>query len=671
MPAPVPPGGGGVLAAEVPAAPPFALGSFVVMVVDEITGYQRGILGGIEDELADTGTPVLVAVDHPRTGQDEDFLVRLLERGRVAALVVTAVQFKEIGRVLCSRAVALGLPVVTISRRLPGIVNVDADNATATRELMAHLLDECGVRRPALLRGVPDSPDSAVREEGFRRALAERGLEVDEDLVLEGSFRRELAHRAVTALLARRRDVDAVVATNDAMAHGAVDALRMAGLSVPGDVLVTGFDDVPAVRGPDLSLTTVDPRLDEQGRAAVRSLRAQAAGAGGTGDVRVPTTLVRRGSTRQAAAPGSVPVPAVGDVEAVARLDQDHLLEITRAFADCTSLEELVGELAAHVPRLGVRSCFLVLLQESPGGAPAARLALAYAGGAVSTEPVPFGHDELLPPGHLALLGGRAVMRTLATGACQHGYLLLEPGRGDRSRMLDLLQVDLTRALDALARERRLQQQAEELERVVALRTRQLEQEVAVRREAEAGLRRANAELERIALRDPLTGLANRRALDGALAGSWARAARAGEPLALAVCDVDHFKAYNDRYGHPAGDQCLRAVASALASVAVRPGDVSARHGGEEFAVLLPGTDEAGAAHVAGRLLAAVRALGLEHAGSAHATVSVSVGWSVLRPARGGRVEDLVDAADRALYRAKAAGRDRVAGPAEVHAPAR
>ena len=263
MSGPVASGGGGGLAAQAPAAPPFSAGPFVAMVVDEVTDYQRGILRGVEDELADTGTPVLVTVNHPRTGQDEDFLVRLLERGRVAALVVTAVQYHQLGQVLCSRALALGVPVVTVSRRSPGTANVDADNAGAVRELMAHLLDECGARRPALLRGVHDSPDSAVREQAFRAALAERGMDVDEDLVLDGSYHREAAHRAVTALLARRRDVDAVVAANDAMAHGALDALRMAGLSVPGDVLVTGFDDLPESREGGLSLTTVDLGLHE------------------------------------------------------------------------------------------------------------------------------------------------------------------------------------------------------------------------------------------------------------------------------------------------------------------------------------------------------------------------------------------------------------------------
>ena len=124
---------------------------------------------------------------------------------------------------------------------------------------------------------------------------------------------------------------------------------------------------------------------------------------------------------------------------------------------------------------------------------------------------------------------------------------------------------------------------------------------------------------------DGLTGLANRRTFDQVLAREWARAAREAAPLALAMIDVDHFKAYNDLYGHPGGDYCLSRVAAVLRETLNRPGDLLARYGGEEFAAVLPGTDLVGAAVVAEAMRAAVAALGLTHAGSPqHGRVTVS-----------------------------------------------
>lgn len=172
--------------------------------------------------------------------------------------------------------------------------------------------------------------------------------------------------------------------------------------------------------------------------------------------------------------------------------------------------------------------------------------------------------------------------------------------------------------------------------------------------------------LRRAALVDGLTGVANRRRFDEHLRAECERAQRSGEPLSLLMIDVDHFKRYNDRYGHPAGDGCLRAVAGALHQLVRRPADQVARYGGEEFTMLLPQTDLAGATHLAERVVEAVAALGIPHADSPlGGRVSVSVGVACV-----GRTADaaatptsgsaLLAAADRALYAAKAAGRSRV-----------
>lgn len=170
--------------------------------------------------------------------------------------------------------------------------------------------------------------------------------------------------------------------------------------------------------------------------------------------------------------------------------------------------------------------------------------------------------------------------------------------------------------------------------------------------------------LRRLAMHDRLTALANRHSFDQAMAQAAQRSARLRRPLSLLLIDVDRFKSYNDRYGHQAGDDCLRAVAAAIRGVVRRSADLPARWGGEEFAVLLPDTGTAEALATAERLRAAVAALGIPHTEAARdgAIVTASVGVATLLPEDGGPAvtELLVEAADAALYAAKRGGRNRV-----------
>ncbi|HEY6882164.1 MAG TPA: diguanylate cyclase, partial [Polyangiales bacterium] len=169
---------------------------------------------------------------------------------------------------------------------------------------------------------------------------------------------------------------------------------------------------------------------------------------------------------------------------------------------------------------------------------------------------------------------------------------------------------------------------------------------------------------------DGLTDVANRRHFEQSMSRERARVMRSGRPTSLLMIDVDHFKAYNDRYGHPTGDQCLRSVASALQSACCRSTDLIARYGGEEFAVLLPETDHTGAEHVARKVLANVSALQIPHEGSTVAkVVTVSLGVSSYAPSTLGHPSmsrstlpdflEVVRCADAALYAAKHAGRNR------------
>ena len=171
----------------------------------------------------------------------------------------------------------------------------------------------------------------------------------------------------------------------------------------------------------------------------------------------------------------------------------------------------------------------------------------------------------------------------------------------------------------------------------------------------------ANQELRRLSSVDGLTGIANRRQFDDIIAKEWRRSIRLGLPLSLLLLDVDFFKQFNDNYGHQVGDECLKAVARTLAGMLRRPADLAARFGGEEFVVLLPQTDLAGAVNVAETVRQGIEALGITHRHSAAARViTVSIGVCSQRPGKGSAgPEGLIEAADRALYEAKRAGRNR------------
>jgi diguanylate cyclase (GGDEF)-like protein len=180
-------------------------------------------------------------------------------------------------------------------------------------------------------------------------------------------------------------------------------------------------------------------------------------------------------------------------------------------------------------------------------------------------------------------------------------------------------------------------------------------------RDREQHLLTVNAALTRLASQDALTGIPNRRAFDSALDREWRRLSREQKSLALVMIDIDDFKAYNDLYGHPAGDKVLRAIAHAIMACCQRPGDIACRLGGEEFALILPDTGRDEAIHMAEQVLASVHALGLVHAGSSVADhVTLSAGVAVGIPVTNHSPEWLTDAADAALYRAKRKGRNGV-----------
>ena len=187
-------------------------------------------------------------------------------------------------------------------------------------------------------------------------------------------------------------------------------------------------------------------------------------------------------------------------------------------------------------------------------------------------------------------------------------------------------------------------------------------------RAARAALELRNVSLRQLADSDALTGLANRRRFEETLAFEHERARRSGLPFSLVLLDVDFFKKFNDRYGHVAGDDCLRRVADAIATGPRRPTDLAARYGGEEFAIVLPDTDGEGARAVAEKIRLAVQALGIVHADSTCGAVTISLGVHTCHPAAepGATPLACIEAADALLYRAKQDGRNCLVTCAEA-----
>ena len=189
-----------------------------------------------------------------------------------------------------------------------------------------------------------------------------------------------------------------------------------------------------------------------------------------------------------------------------------------------------------------------------------------------------------------------------------------------------------------------------QLNQTLAEKTRELETQRAELAHANHKLKLANAELEKSALSDPLTSLANRRAWDNHLKREFARAQRSQRNLSIAVIDADNFKAFNDRFGHAAGDRTLKRISAVLAKYTKRSGELAARLGGEEFGLLLPEIESEEAKRVCERLLTEVAEL--------KGCTTISIGLNSAVPAASGTVEKFVELADQALYRAKRTGRN-------------
>jgi diguanylate cyclase (GGDEF)-like protein len=611
----------------------------VVLVFDHVNAYQTTLVGGIRSVLEPAGLPVVVYANDPFARSVRPPLRRLLTSPDLRGCIATILTDPDCHADTLAVATQTGMPFVHIGAPVPGHPSIAADNKAGMRDLMAHLLDECGARTIALVRGLRHHPDAAEREAVVLEELAARGLTLPPHLMIEGGFDRDETYAAMSRLLGEYAAPDAVVALNDRSAVGALDALTDHGLAVPDDVLLTGFDDDAVAQQATPGLTTVNQELYAQGVLAAELLLAQIGGEQQQGHRTQRSSLVVRGSTGQPTQT-SVPVPDVP--KAFAAMERG--LSVNRAFMACRTVPELLAEVANSLPRLGLRRCVIVLNQQS---ADLGTVVLRHLEGYTDVRPdrPPFRLDDVLPLGLRDQLGqGSWSLQPLCVDSDDLGYVLFDQYVPDQY-VGELLRMDLGRAVDSLLRARRhasaLERHAAELESLVEQRT--------------AELQVANRELTMLTRMDPMTGVANRAAFDAYLEEQWQEHLVRSHPLSLLLVDIDHFKEHNDQFGHLSGDACLREVGRCLKEALWSPYDLAARYGGDEFVGVLPRTDAAGAAAVAHRVQETLRRL----TGSA-TSPTVSIGVATVDPANHAAATDLVALADAALYDAKTNGRNRV-----------
>jgi diguanylate cyclase (GGDEF)-like protein len=256
--------------------------------------------------------------------------------------------------------------------------------------------------------------------------------------------------------------------------------------------------------------------------------------------------------------------------------------------------------------------------------------------------------DHLIAGYYQCMSTGEAVtfeQRPILYGSERLFETLLVPVKDEDGRITHIwgMARDLTRFLVS---QKALVHLNEQLEAKILQRTRELQE--------------ANLRLSELSTTDGLTRIANRRKFDAAISEEWARAARTGTTISLIMLDIDHFKKFNDHYGHQQGDDCLRRVAEVLRTSARRQGDLVARYGGEEFCMILPDTGASGGLEIAERLRTAIESLNMPHALSPYGRITVSIGLASLAAGDENSSPTLLRLADEALYRAKSEGRNRV-----------
>jgi diguanylate cyclase (GGDEF)-like protein len=657
------------------------------VIVDSLVSYQQMLLAGIYTAALEAGFNVVVYVGrelNPVRVQNRpaneiyklvpsDLLGLIVFAGGIGHYLNDLELEAFLGQFAADRTVCL-------SRAVRGLTSVLVDNEPGMRDLMEHLIVTRGLRKFAFMRGFEHNQESQLRERVFKESLERHGIAFNPDHLLRGDFFRTPAFHATLEFLDTSPDVEVIVAANDDMAYGVIRALQERGLRVPQDIAVTGFDDTELSVFTNPALTTVRQPLFGYGEQAVHSLLQLVNGQAALASVSLPTELIVRDSCDQHP---RQPQSATHDRQArlfsvllehaKQRFSEQyefrtlHLLETNLMAVD--SLPELWVHLPEYLLALGIQRCFVVLYPQ-PGLQPAstARLAFAFQNG--ETLPVdnvaPFATSSLLPKDLHSVMTGMMLVQPLFVGETQYGLFLTDANNGQRLYHEPLNSL-LSGSIHNVHQTTALRAQTVSLEERIVERTRELEQtntqlhaEIQQRHNAEIALRQANITLRELVSLDGLTGLYNRAAFDEFLEQHWAQHAQDQLQLSLILIDIDHFKKYNDHYGHVPGDESLRAVANVLKACVQRANDMVARYGGEEFAIVLTDTSEAGSEIVIARVQAAIAQLAIPHEQSDVApTLSVSIGVCTRIPNADQPSASLIEQADHAMYEAKQHGRNQ------------
>jgi diguanylate cyclase (GGDEF)-like protein len=660
------------------------------VIVDGLGNYQRTLLAGIRPVALEAGVNVVVYVGrelNPVLAQNRpaNEIYNLIDPDLQGLIILSG----GIGHYLSDAELAVFVNrfmperTVSLTRMVDGITGVMIDNESGMNQLMEHLIKIRGFRKFAFMRGVLQNPESQLRERIFRATLERYGIPIHPNYFLQGDYSRTPAYHATLEFLETTPDVEVIVAANDDMAYGILRAAQNRGLRVPEDLAVTGFDNDELSIFLTPALTTVHQPLVEYGRQAMHAMLRLLDGQP-SGRVSLPSKLIVRDSCNQQ------PLLQTTSPEEQSKLFSSLLEHANKRFNEqyefhnlhlletslmaLNTLPELLAHLPSYLLALGVQRAYVLLYpQPTPQPTSTVKLAFAFQDGSrqpemegLEFETVQLLSDHSLPEQLQDAMNGMMLVQPLFVGETQYGLFLTDANNGTHlyhEPLNGLLGGSIHNVYQTTA----LRAQTASLEERILERTRELEQtntqlhaEIQQRHTAEIALRQANATLREIATLDGLTGLYNRAAFDDFLEQHWQQHAQDQLQLSLILIDIDHFKKYNDHYGHVPGDESLRAVANVLKACVQRSNDMVARYGGEEFAIVLTDTSEAGSEIVIARVQAAIAQLAILHERSDVApTLTVSIGISTCIPDANQPEVNLISSADRALYEAKQNGRNQ------------
>lgn len=581
--------------------------------IDSIdSDYDKGLIEGMASYCRDRGLSLLVFAGRsfgwPYGYEYQNTAIyQHITRHNVDALVLASgTQCNFIEAQTFTRYVASLHPqlLVSVSIDIPGVTSVIVDNESGLRELLTHLVEAHGCQRIAIMKGPDENAEACLRFEVYRQFLNERGLAFDPALAFNGDFTAEASVSSLRRHVeAHGVDFDALVCLNDTMAIGCLHYFKQAGIRVPQDVILTGFDDIVRSRYEHPALTTVSQDLIRQGRVAAQYAHRLCRGKAVPQLTRLNTRAVPRQSCGCACSEAdqvrdlnaSEENPAGQTAPGIFRIAgmnwfkmQDDLIRLRHYLANLMSvlsLGELAQVLRPGLESFGIRSCAIVIFRDELLNARGDHFQLPQSAElffyydetiprSKRLKPLQFNPNETLYPSD----GHTRRQRVMVGTALYHrdqqlGYIVYEPGECDPS-LCEALCVQLSSTIRyALV--------------------------FGAKQAAEEGLKEALSELESYNKRlsdlsqtDELTGLNNRRGFISLGQQSMDLAIRLKKNGLVVISDMDGLKRINDTWGHDAGDRAIIAMARVLERT-FRSLDVLARLGGDEFAIVAVDVDPA------------------------------------------------------------------------------